>query len=122
MIVSFDYGGVIGTQEPIRMVASMLCEAGHEVHIISSINRAPKQAIEKLRKKMMSWQIPFKEIHYVFEPPVRSRNEAAATDFNAGLEKARVMKEIGAVFHIDDKAFVVKAIRSQGLKAIHVGK
>ncbi len=105
MKIAFDFGGVISDYSELRELAVGLLDAGHDVYLIGVAwpHEPRKEAIDSLN-------IAFTESIIIDE----------TGNLNHGLEKARIMKNLGCNIIVDDNIQVIEYVNSVGLLGLQV--
>lgn len=127
MKIAFDYGGVLQTHDWLREMAKALLKAGHEVYCITAIPHE-KYGIEthdQRYKAVTDLDIPFTSIVITYHDMVKAENGVVTvTDeqaWEAGREKVKAMKQLGATILVDDLPQIILAVREAGLIGLHLG-
>lgn len=105
MKIAFDFGGVVCETPEFRELTKILLAAGVEVHLITIA--WPHEGRAEFVEKM---GIPFTGVHIIYEDGKISH----------GVEKVRVMKEIGCNILVDDSVNVINAVREAGMIGMQV--
>lgn len=105
MIYAFDWGGVLNENPELMELTRVLLDAGHEVHIISVAWEH-----EKREASVQATGIPFTKLHVIIE----------TGNTQHGIEKVKIMKEIGATVMFDDNQDVIDHVKAAGLLALKV--
>lgn len=112
-VVAVDFGGVLGANAVVQYLVMALKAAGKEVHLISAVPLEGRQStglmVEELERRM---GLKLDGIHFVIHP----HGPTAGTV--AGVEKARVMRQIKAAWLIDDNREVCREVRAAGFEAL----
>jgi hypothetical protein len=104
-VYAFDWGGTLNENPELMEVAKVLLEAGHEVHIISVAWARDNRA-----ERLANHPIPFTKVHVIIE--------TGSTQH--GVEKVKIMKDIGCRIIFDDNADVIKHAKAAGFVALKV--
>jgi hypothetical protein len=111
--IAFDYGGTLETHEEIRELARALSKE-HEIIAISGIPEGMTE-LERVQD-LVKLDIDFKDIYTIYHPKKKTDNSS----YEVGLEKAKIMKAIGCRVIIDNEPQIIKAIKDEGLIALHI--
>jgi hypothetical protein len=104
-VYAFDWGGVMNENSELRDMARALLDAGHEVHIISVAWIA-----EKREESVAASGIPFTGLHVILE----------TGNTQHGIEKVKIMKDIGCRVIFDDNQDVINHAKAAGFLALKV--
>jgi hypothetical protein len=105
MIYSFDWGGTLNCNPELMEIAKSLLAAGNEVHIISVAWSG-----ENREEHIARHNIPFTKVHVIIE----------TGNTQHGVEKVKIMKEIGCRIIFDDNPDVIEKAIQAGFLGIKV--
>ena len=124
--IAFDRGGVLDTSRVAVELAELL-SMFTECYCISAVQAEDHDTVESLTQKYMTTYPHLIEELYRKVPQLRGVYFTPAYDlgkteedtaYDAGIEKARLMKELGVTGLVDDNSHVCRAVRDQGLTAL----
>jgi len=114
-VVAVDFGGVLAANPVIQYLAVALLALGKQVHLISAV---PAEGLESTREMVSELQkrlgVTLSGIHFVIHP------HGPNAGMIAGQEKARVMRQIGAAWLIDDNKDVCQEVRAAGFEILQI--
>lgn len=121
MKYAIDYGGVLQTHEWVREMAKALLAAGHEVYCITAVPNHWK-GTGRREKEVADLGIPFTGVHLTYHDTVDGSDHVVTQEqaYQAGKEKAKVMKQLGVEVLFDDVPPIIVAVREEGLIGVHI--
>jgi len=115
--VAFDWGGTLNRFPILRELFHNCPEA----HVISAypVTNTPEQVKQSRSNYAKEMKIDQSRVHMT-PHPAKGTMPDSEVGYKAGVEKAKKMKEVGAVILIDDNHYVCHAVRDAGLFAMHI--
>jgi len=105
-IFGFDWGGTLNENPALIDIANALLKDGHEAHVIS-VAWPHEDRLKRVQKHNVA---PFTDIHVILE----------TGNTQHGIEKVKIMNQIGCTVIFDDNDDVIKHVKAAGLLALKV--
>ncbi len=115
--IAFDYGHTITHHPDLVELARSLRACGWSVYCITAVPENWTNELEQSRVvHITAMGLDGDLVRFVYHDLLGTHGTA----YKAGLEKARVMRELGIPVLIDDDTDVCRGVRDSGLMALQV--